>query len=64
MLFRFLGFWVVRRAFRLLTADDSGPLATRLTREGKRVLLGAALTLALVAVGVIVLIAILIVAVT
>ena len=64
MLFRFIGFWVVRRAFRLLTAEDPRPLHERLTREAKRILVGAAITLALLAVGVIVLIAVVVVAVT
>ena len=64
MLFRFIGFWVVRRAFRLLTAEDPRPLRERLTREAKRILVGAAITLALLAVGVIVLIAVVVVALT
>jgi hypothetical protein len=64
LLFRFIGFWVVRRAFRLLTAEDPRPLRERLTREAKRILVGAAITLALLAVGVIVLIAVVVVALT
>jgi len=56
--------WVLRRAFRLLTADDGRPLRHRLTREAKRILIGAAITLALMVVGVIVLIVLLIAAVT
>ena len=60
MIHRLIGFWVLRRAFRLLTAKDGGPLSTRLTRAGKRILIGAAITLALIVVGVIVLIAVLV----
>jgi hypothetical protein len=33
---------VLRRAYRLLLADDSRPLPERLTREAKRLLLAAA----------------------
>jgi hypothetical protein len=60
VLHRLIGFWVLRRALRLLTADDPRPLRERLTREGKRILVGAAITMALLVVGVIVLIAVLI----
>jgi hypothetical protein len=60
VLYRFLGLWVVRRAIRLLGADDPRPLRERLTREARRILVGAAITLALIAVGVVALIAILI----
>jgi hypothetical protein len=60
MIHRFIGFWVLRRAIRILTADDPRPLAQRLTREAKRILLGAAITLALLVAGVIALIAVLI----
>jgi hypothetical protein len=38
---RWLGFLVVRRAWRLLLSDDSRPLAERLTREAKRILIAA-----------------------
>jgi hypothetical protein len=55
---RFLGFWVLRRAFRLLTADDPRPLRQRLTREAKRILIGAAITVAVLLVAVIALIAV------
>jgi hypothetical protein len=58
--YRLIGIWAVRRAYRLLTADDSRPLAQRLGREARRILVGAAITLALLFVGVIVLIAVLI----
>jgi hypothetical protein len=60
VLYRFLGLWAVRRAIRLLTADDPRPLRERLTREAKRILVGAAITLALLVVAVVALIAVLI----
>jgi hypothetical protein len=50
VLHRFIGLWLIRRAFRLLTADDPRPLRQRLTREAKRILIGAAITLALIVV--------------
>ena len=64
MIWRFVGFWAVRRAYRLLAADDARPLKARLTHEAKRILLGAAITLALIVVGGIVLIALVVAAVT
>jgi hypothetical protein len=57
---RLIGFWVLRRAVRILTADDPRPLRQRLTHEAKRILVGAAITLALIVVGVIALVAVLI----
>ena len=48
MVYRFLGFWALRRAYRLLTEDDPRPFHERLTREAKRILVGAAITLALI----------------
>ena len=60
MLYRFIGMWVLRRAYRLVTADDPRPLAARLGAEGKRILVGAAITLALLFLGVILLIALLV----
>jgi hypothetical protein len=59
-----VGMWALRRAIRILTADDEQPLRERLTGEAKRILVGAAITLALLFVGVIVLIAVLIAVVT
>jgi hypothetical protein len=59
-----VGMWVLRRAVRLLTADDPRPLGRRLAAEGKRVLMGAAITLALLFVAAIALIAIVIAAVS
>jgi hypothetical protein len=47
MVYRLVGFWVLRRAFRILSADDPRPLPKRLTHEARRILLGAAITLAL-----------------
>ena len=55
---------MLRRAFRIFTADDPRPLRERLTREAKRILVGAAITAALLVVGVIVLIVVLIALVT
>jgi hypothetical protein len=64
VIYRFLGLWVLKRAFRLLTAGGGGPLRGRLTREARRILLGAAITLALLVAGVIAVIVLLIAAVT
>jgi nitrate reductase NapE component len=50
LIHRFIGFWVLRRAWRLLAADDSRPLRARLTAEAKRILVGAVVTFALVLV--------------
>jgi hypothetical protein len=61
---RLIGFWVLRRAFRIFTADDPRPLGQRLTREAKRILIGAAITVALLLAGMILLIALLIALVT
>jgi hypothetical protein len=60
VLYRFLGMWAVRRAYRLLTADDPRPLHERLTREAKRILVGAAITLALIVLAVVAAIGVLI----
>lgn len=60
MFHRLIGMLVLRRAWRLLTADDPRPLKERLTREAKRILAGAAITLALLFLGAITLIALLI----
>ena len=60
MLFKFIGFWVLRRAFRIVTADDPRPLAARVGAEGKRILVGAAITVGLLILSAIVLIAVLI----
>jgi hypothetical protein len=60
MLYKFIGMWAVRRAYRLLTADDPRPLAQRLGHEARRILLGAALTLGLLVLGAVLLIGVLI----
>jgi hypothetical protein len=64
VIYHFVGMWALRRAFRLLTADDDRPLQARLTHEARRILIGAAITLALLVVAAIVAIAVLIVLVT
>ena len=64
MIHRLLGLWVLRRAFRLLTADDPRPLRARLTREAKRILVAAALVLAVIVAAVILFIVLLTAAVT
>jgi hypothetical protein len=60
-MYAFVGMWVLRRAFRILTADDARPLAVRAGAEGKRILVGAAITVALVILAAITLVAVLIV---
>ena len=60
MFHRLIGMWVLRRAFRLLTADDDRPLRDRLTHEARRILVGAAITLVLLVVAVVLGIALLI----
>jgi hypothetical protein len=45
--------WVVRRAYRLLTAHDPRPLRERLTREAKKILVGAEITLTLIVLAVV-----------
>ena len=62
MFHRLIGMWVLRRAWRLLTADDPRPLQARLTQGARRILLGAAITLALLVLGAIVLLAVLVAA--
>ena len=64
MVHRLIGFWVLRRAMRILTADDPRPLPRRLTHEAKRILVGAAITLALLILGAIVLLVVLVAALT
>jgi hypothetical protein len=56
--------WVLRRAYRLVTADDPRPLAARVGAEGKRILVGAAITLALLFFGLVALVALLVALVT
>jgi hypothetical protein len=57
VLYRLIGFWVLRRAYRIVTADDPRSLSERLGAEGKRILMGAAITLALLVLGTVLLIA-------
>ncbi len=64
MIHRMIGFWVIKRAWRLVRADDPRPLQQRLTHEAKRLLIGAAITLALLIVGAIAAIALLVAALT
>jgi hypothetical protein len=64
MVYRLVGVWALRRAYRLLTADDPRPLPQRLGREARRILLGAALTVGLLILGVILLVVVLIAAAT
>jgi hypothetical protein len=60
VLYKFIGMWALRRAFRIVTADDPRPLAARIGAEGKRILVGAAITLGLLILSAIVLIAVLV----
>ena len=64
MIHRFLGLWVLRRALRLLTADDPRPLRARLTREAKRILVAAAVVLGAIVAGAILLVVLLVAVVT
>jgi hypothetical protein len=59
-----VGMWALRRAVRLLTADDPRPLDRRLMTEGKRIVIGAAITLVLLVAAAIVLFAVVIAAVS
>jgi hypothetical protein len=60
LIHRFIGFWVLRRAWRLVTADDARPLKTRVTAEAKRILVGAVVTLALLLLAAVAAVAVLI----
>ena len=57
VLYKFIGMWVLRRAYRIVTADDARPLAARVGAEGKRILVGAAITLGLLVLAAIALVA-------
>ena len=59
-----VGMWALRRAVRLLTADDPRPLGSRLAAEGKRIVMGAAITLALLIAAAVALIAVVVAAVS
>ena len=63
MLQTWVGMWALRRALRVLTADDQRPLDRRLAAEWKRLMVRAAITLALLVVAGIALIAVVIAAV-
>jgi hypothetical protein len=58
--YRLLGMWAIRRAIRIVTADDPRPLRERLTHEARRILLAAAITVGVIVLGVIVLIGVLV----
>jgi hypothetical protein len=60
MFHRLIGMWVLRRAYRLATADDGRPLQVRLRGEAKRVLVGAAITISLLMLGLVLVIVLLI----
>jgi hypothetical protein len=60
MVHKLIGMWVLRRAYRLATADDGRPLQARLRGEAKRIFLGAAITISLLLLGLIVLVVLLI----
>jgi hypothetical protein len=60
MVYRLFGMWAIRRAIRIVTADDPRPLRERLTHEGRRILVAAAITVGAIVLGVIVLIGVLV----
>jgi hypothetical protein len=60
MVYRLFGMWAIRRAIRIVTADDPRPLRQRLTHEARRILVAAAITAAALVVGVILLIGVLV----
>ena len=60
MVYRLVGIWAIRRAIRIVTADDPRPLSRRLTHEARRILLAAAITIGVIVLGVIVLIGVLV----
>ena len=57
-----VGMWALRRAVRLLTADDPRPLVRRLTAEGRRIVMAAAVTVALLVAAAVALVAVLVAA--
>ena len=63
MLQTWVGRWALRRAMKVLPADDPRPLDRRLAAEGKRLMVRAAITLALLVVAGIALFAVVIAAV-
>ena len=60
MVYQFFGMWAIKRAIRIVTADDPRPMRERLTHEARRVLLAAAITVGAIVLGVIVLIGVLV----
>ena len=50
LIYRWLGFWAIRRAYWLLLANDPRPMRERLTHEARRLLVGAAITMATIVV--------------
>ena len=60
MVHKLIGMWALRRAWRLATANDGRPLQARMRGEAKRILIGAAITVLLLILGLILLIALLI----
>jgi hypothetical protein len=64
MFHQMIGMWVLRRAYRLATADDGRPLQARFKGEAKRILVGAAITFLLLLLGLIVAIVLLVTLVT
>jgi hypothetical protein len=60
VVYRLFGMWAIRRAIRIVTANDPRPLRQRLTHEARRILLAAAITVGVIVLGVIVLIGVLV----
>lgn len=60
MVYQFFGMWAIKRAIRIVTADDPRPLQQRLTHEARRILVAAAITVGVIVLGVIVLIGVLV----
>jgi hypothetical protein len=60
VVYQFFGMWAIRRAIRIVTADDPRPLRERLTHEARRILVAAAITVGAIVLGVIVLIGVLV----
>ena len=60
MVYQFCGMWAIKRAIRIVTADDPRPMRQRLTHEARRILVAAAITVGVIVLGVIVLIGVLV----
>jgi hypothetical protein len=51
LFYRWVGFWAVRRAYRVLQGEgDSRPLKARVTHEARRLLIGAGVVVLLAVV--------------